>query len=157
MRGLAIVLALSLAAVAPRAEAHTMPNSTVVVLAQSGRVTLSVSIPVSELAAASGRDAVDRAETGDYLAAHVAVIGADGRAWTSTIVSLRADDGDHPALAAMLAFAPTEGGSSRATSLRYDAVTHRIASHHVLVYRCVGEALVPLGRLQAPATTLRLP
>jgi hypothetical protein len=36
-------------------------------------------------------------------------------------------------------------------------VNHRVASHHVLVYRRAGEDLTPLGRLQSPEATLQLP
>ncbi len=94
-----------------------------------------------------------------YLAQHVAVLGADGRAWSLGLrdEDVAAADGDHPAIMVVLTFTPPVGGSARAATLRYDAVTHRVASHYVLVYRQVDGERIPLGRLQSPATDLPLP
>jgi hypothetical protein len=46
----------------------------------------------------------------------------------------------------------------RGATLRYDVVTHKVASHNVLVYfrKAPGADARPLVRLQAPATTVVL-
>ena len=151
MRGLAVAAVLALAA--SGAKGHPMPNSTVVVQAAPGAVELVVSTPLSELSAAMGGSSAREAAV-RYLIQHAGVMGDDGRAWEVEVRDVR---DSHAALAATLTFTPAAGGSARASSLCYDAVTHRVASHYVLVYRRDGHALVPLGRLQSPTTTLRLP
>ena len=160
MRG--ALLALALTVPAWRAEAHAMPNSTVVVEQVSPQsVRLDLSIPLSELAVALGR--ADGApvdvllDLPRYLNQHVGVLGADGQPWIARIEDTGAADGDHPAIAIKMSFGPPPGALARPASLRYDAVTHRVASHYALVYRRVGDQLVPLGRLQSPAITLNLP
>jgi len=159
------LLGVALAAVLPSAlaRAHTMPNSTVTVEVQPQSVRVVAGIPLSELAAAlSGTSDTTREmwrEVQAYLAQHVAVLGADGRAWSLGLrdEDVAAADGDHPAIMVVLTFTPPVGGSARAATLRYDAVTHRVASQYVLVYRHVDGERIPLGRLQSPATDLPLP
>ena len=161
MRWTVLALALVAGAAAARAEAHAMPNSSVVVQSSPGAVGVKLSIPLSELSAALGhplrQDAEGRAELARYLKDHAAVVGKDGRAWAPEIRALGGEDSDHPALVATLVFAPPRGGAGQPASLRYDAVSHHIASHYVLVYRRSGGELRPLGRVQSPATVLRLP
>ncbi len=154
MRALAFTLVL--AASAAQAVAHPMPHSTAVVQAGPGAVELAVSIPITELkAATSGEPA---GEAGRYVEQHAAVTGADGRLWLAEIRDVQPTDFDGDAVMAVtLVFTPAAGASSQAASLRYDAVTHRIASHFVKVYRRTGGDLVPLVRLQSPATELALP
>lgn len=153
MRRLALA-ALALALAGPVA-AHPMPNSVLVVQTQAGLVELSASIPLSELGAMGD---VPASEAGRYIARHAVVTGADGRLWPSEVRETRPGERDgHQTVDAILRFTAPPGGSDRAAMLRYDAVTHSVASHYVLVYRKVGEALAPLGRLQSPATELKLP
>jgi hypothetical protein len=134
------------------AGAHAMPNSTLVVELLEGAVRLVATIPTSELAAVLERDrGADR-----YVGDHADIVGADGRTWTAAVGPVAAARG-HPGVVVELLFRPPTGASTRAASLRYDAVNHRVASHHVLVYRRDGDALAPLGRLQSPVTELKLP
>lgn len=173
MRRRSVLFLALAAAVAPPAVAcaHPMPNSTVLVEVLPGLARLSVSIPWSEMAAALGKlddgaGAIE-AQLRGYLPAHASIRGADGRAWTAEVsgISSGHEGGDpsrgrsegHPFLVAVLTFTPAAGASTQARTLRYDAVTHRVASHYVLVYRKVGEGKTPLGRLQAPTTELELP
>lgn len=168
------VLILALAAgVVPQAVAcaHPMPNSTVLVEVMPGLARLSVSIPWSEMAAAIGKFPDDagaiEAQLRSYLPAHASIRGADGQAWSAEVsgissgheggYSSRERSEGHPFLVAVLTFTPAAGASIEAKTLRYDAVTHRVASHYVLVYRKVGEGKTPLGRLQTPTTELQLP
>lgn len=157
MRALTLALGLVLAIPPGAARTHAMPNSTVVVLARPGGVELAVSIPLSELAAALGGEPATYT-AGRYIAQHAGVTGADGRAWVAEVRGVHLDDvADHAVLAATLVFTPPAGASAKAARLRYDAVSHRVASHYVLVYRLEGGGRVPLGRLQPPAVTLSLP
>jgi len=161
LRG-ALVFALALTVPAAYARAHTMPNSTVVVeqvSAQSVRLTLA--IPLSELAAALGRpddsQADISAELSRYLNQHVSVVSADGLPWLAKLEDMASADGEHLVMVIVLSFTPPPGASSSPARLRYDAINHQVASHYALVYHRVGGKLVPLGRLQSPATTLTLP
>ena len=158
----AVLLALALTVPAWRAEAHAMPNSTVVVEQLSPQsVRLTLSIPLSELAVAldrpGGAPADVLAELPRYLTQHVSVVGADGQPWLAKIETITEVDDDHPVIVTVLSFTPPTSASPPPVSLRYDTVTHRVASHYALVYRRVGDAQVPLGRLQSPAITLNLP
>lgn len=158
----ALLLALALAVPAAHAAAHAMPNSTVVVEQASAKsVRLALAIPLSELAAALGRPADTQADISAelfrYLKQHVSVVGADGQPWLAKFEDMASADGEHLVIVIVLSFTPPPGASSSPASLRYDAVTHRVASHYALVYHRVGEKLIPLGRLQSPATTLKLP
>lgn len=157
-----LILALALMAPAARAEAHAMPNSKVVVEQVSPQfVRLGLSIPLSELAAAKGRPDDPRAdvrpELSRYLKQHVGVIGADGQPWLARFEDMASADGEHLVMVIMLSFTPPSPASTPPTTLRYDVVNHRVASHYALVYARVGDKLVPLGRLQAPEVTLKLP
>lgn len=152
----ALAFALALAAAAAQSAAHPMPHSTAIVQTTAKVVELTVFMPITELKAAT--DEAPAAEAGTYLARHAAVTGADGRAWLAEVRTVEASERDGVAVMAVtVAFAPPTGAADQAVSLRYDAVTHRIASHHVRVYRRVGADLVPLGRLQSPTTELTLP
>lgn len=138
-----------------------MPNSTVVVEAAPTETVATVSIPLSELEVALGAPVslkgTARAALESYVRAHIAVTAADGQLWVVTQLQIEIDVDDHPQLKLSMRFLPPGGGRHGASSLRYDAVNHRVASHYVLVYSRVGDKLVPLGRLQSPATTLKLP
>ena len=158
----ALLLALALTSPAAHATAHAMPNSSVVVEQVSQQsVRLGLTIPLSELAVALGRPDDARADVlldlPRYLNQHVGVVGADGQSWRARVESIAPADDDHPVVAVMLNFTPPTAASAPPASLRYDVVTHRVASHYALVYRRVGDKLVPLGRLQSPVTTLKLP
>jgi hypothetical protein len=161
LRG-ALVFALALTVPAAHAGAHTMPNSTVVVEQVSAQsVRLALAIPLSELAAALGRPADSQAdisaELSRYLNQHVSVVSADGLPWLAKLEDMASADGEHLVMVIVLSFTPPPGASSSPARLRYDAINHQVASHYALVYHRVGGKLVPLGRLQSPATTLTLP
>jgi hypothetical protein len=136
-----------------QAWAHAMPNSTLVVELLQGAVRLVARIPPSELGAV-----LERGRPADrYVGEHADIFGADGRTWTAEVGPVAASSArEHPGVVVELLFKPPVGAATKAATLRYDAVNHRVASHYVLVYRRIGEQLVPLGRLQSPATELKL-
>lgn len=152
----ATAFALALAALGAGAQAHPMPHSTVVVRAGAREVELVASIPVSELRAAMGE--ASAREAGAYVVRHAGVTGADGRGWRPVVRKVEPGEVDgHAVMSVRLGFTPPAGAATKPANLRYDAVTHRVASHYVLVYRRDGEALTPRGRLQSPTTELKLP
>ena len=142
---------------------HPMPNTMVLVSARPSGFDAELSIPLSELGAAIGEaleeGRADLAALRSYLLTHAAVVGADGRAWPARITRLDFDNVQRPTLEVSLSFLKPEGAGRSGATLRYDAVTHRVASHNVLIYfRENPRADVkPFGRLQAPAATLPLP
>lgn len=145
------------------ASAHPMPSTTVLVSAIPGGFVVDVSIPLSELSAAMGapirEGQADAVALRRYVLAHVTVVDVEGRALPARVARLEFDNVQRETLELSLnvqAPAATVGGGG--ARLRYDAVTHRIASHNVLVYfrGAAGMDPRPLGRLQAPATELPL-
>ena len=96
----------ALAWTAGPAAAHVLPSSSVRLAVHQDRVVATVTIPVPDLATATGLDlgdetqaAVDaqRAAIGDYLTARVRPTGADGRAWSVAVGSFAVDRTGDPA------------------------------------------------------------
>jgi hypothetical protein len=143
-----------------------MPFSRVGVIVDPGVVRLIAGIPMSELGAAvgdlpEGREAA-MAKFLAYFRAHAAILGDDGLRWDMHLDDVNFAHGHPPDMdntmtIFTLRFIPSPGASRRPRTLRYDAVIDRVASHHVRVYRFEAGKEVPLGRLQAPVTELRLP
>ena len=154
-RGLVVAACL----MAAQVHAHPMPNSTVVVESAPTGIIATVSIPLSELEVALGApvslEGPGRAVLEAYVRAHITVTAPDGQPWRTNQPKMEILDDNHPILSFSLSFAGPPG--ARKPTLRYDAVNHRVASHYALVYRRIGGRLVPLGRLQSPATTLAIP
>ena len=136
-----------------------MPNSTVVVESAPPGFVATVSIPLSELEVALGApvslEGTGRAALETYVRAHITVTAEDRQPWRTIQLQMAISNDNHPMPNLSLSFAGPPG--ARKPTLRYDAVNHRVASHYALVYHRVGGKLVPLGRLQSPATTLTLP
>jgi hypothetical protein len=145
-----------------QALSHPMPNTTVLVSAVPAGFDAEISIPLSELSAALGAPVregrADEAALRTYVLDHAAVVGSDGRAWPARIIRLEFDNLQNPTLEVSASFQTPARADRRGASFRYDAVTHRVASHNVLIYLrdAPGADPRPLGRLQAPATTLSL-
>ena len=163
MRLAPVAVASALAAAwSAMAFGHPMPNSTVLVSAVPAGFDAEVSIPLSELGAALGvpvrEGQADDAALRRYILGHAAIADQNGRRWPAQITRLDFDNIQRGTLVVSLSFkAPVAADRSGAT-LRYDVVTHSVASHNVLVYfREEPEADArPLVRLQAPTTTLAL-
>ena len=154
-RGLVVTAFL----VAAQVHAHPMPNSTVVVESVPTEIVATLSIPLSELAVALGvpvsLEGTARVALETYVRAHIAITVPDGQPWPMNQLWISVVNIEHLTLSISLLFAEPPG--ARKPTLRYDAVNHQVASHYALVYRRVGGKLVPLGRLQSPATMLPIP
>ncbi len=155
------------------AVAHPAPNSTLQIDIGQTSVGIEVAIPIVELEAAlrpqlgeQARGIVesDRPAIGRYLLDHVGARSPDGRAWAVQLRSLSTGNlGDHDALIARLDLRVPPGAGSRRFDLRFDAITHEVMSHVVVVllrsdfYK--GELLVEpqlVAGLQHPVTSLHI-
>ncbi len=151
LRAVAVVLACACAALlaAPAASAHMVPTSSVQLDVGADAVTALVSIPVTDVEAASGLDLgsgsqpeVDEqaAAVRSYLLAHVEPTSDDGRAWSTTVGALTVSETGNPAttgvyaqLQAIVVLTPPAGAGDRSFNLGYDAVVDRVATHVVIV------------------------
>lgn len=143
--------------------AHSMPNSTVAITFTTDAIEVEGEIPLSELGAAVGRDLspadvpAARPDLEAYLRLHVAVRSLDGALWRMAIEHLGA--GEHAALNLSLRFNRPPGARAGAIQFDYDAVSHAVASHYILVYvrdRAEPDVLRPAARLQIPVRSLRI-
>jgi hypothetical protein len=157
-------LALGLLAAAlfcPRAIlAHASPNSVVRLKETPAGVEARVVIPLAELEPAFGRRLRpadvprQRPALEAYIRKHMAIAGADGRPWPTTIERLGVGGTqDHWTLAVTIRFDRPRAAPARPFTFAYDAVNHEVMSHYALVYLDGA----PLGRLQSPAGTLTAP
>lgn len=132
----------------PRALAHPMPNSVMVLDLHPGGVAAEVQLPLSELRPAFGQDVLARPETlvadfgpalRAYLAQHTRPLSPDGRPWTVRVGEMRVQaaeqtaTGPYQELTARLWLQPPAGASARAFTLHYDAIVHQVVTHVVLV------------------------
>ena len=131
------------------ASAHVLPTSTVQLAVGATEVEAEVSVPVSDLEAASGLDLGDASEAAvdaqaaaidAYLLAHVRPTSDDGRAWSVTAaaptVSGAGDartTGRYREVHVLLTLTPPAGAGVRSFDLGYDAVVDRVATHTVIV------------------------
>lgn len=143
-----------------QAAAHSMPYSTVLLTPTPAGLEVSALIPLSELEAALNRPvdiATEQVALEAYMRGHVGAASLTGAPWTVSVRGLAKEaGGEHAILEVGLRLIPPRGASIRRFRFRYDAVTHAVASHYVLIYLRRGEDLVPWGRLQSPSTSLTL-
>ena len=150
---LALVVACGLGLIslaAPTAYAHVVPTSSVELKVGTGdEIEALVSVPISDLEAATGLDLGDQShsvvdahadEIRAYLMAHfVPTTDADQR-WTVNVGSLSvaaAGDSDATGLFQQLQTTVTltapAGSDVRSFNLGYDAIVHKVATHVVIV------------------------
>lgn len=141
---LAAVVAVLLGA-AP-AEAHVVPSTVLALDVHERDITASVTMPIDDLAIASGialpatgalsARAGDR--VADYLHDHFTVTSGSRR-WTTTVDDVSAADtqqagtGVFPAVTASVRLTPPAGTSPRSFTMRYDAIVHRVVTADVFV------------------------
>lgn len=156
----AVALAACAVLAASHVAAHSMPYSTVLITPTPAGLEVSALIPLSELEAALNRPvdvATERAALEAYMRGHIGASSLTDAAWTVSVRGMaREAGGEHAILEVGLTLTPPRGASIRRFRFRYDAVTHAVASHYVLVYLRRSGDLLPWGRLQSPATTLTL-
>jgi len=147
---LAITCALGLLALtAPDVSAHVVPTSTIQLDVRDTTVDADVSIPVSDVAAATGIDlgggsqaAVDGRAVAikAYLVSHFAPTSDDGLPWAASIgdlvVSMTGDPtttGRYPELETTFVLTPPAGSSERSFNLGYTAIIDRVVTHVAIV------------------------
>jgi HupE / UreJ protein len=129
--------------------AHPMPDTIVLLDVQADGVRAEVRLPLSELEVGFGRplpaarvreSAALRAEIGRYLAAHMSARSPDGRAWVTSVRTVRFERGpastglgDVDEAVVDVWLAPPTGAPVRQFTLRYDAVVHELLTHRALV------------------------
>lgn len=175
-RRLWALLAVSVAGVvavvvwtAPTASAHVIPSSTVQLAVHDSEIDATVTIPVSDVATATGLDLGDGAQTdidaqagtiSAYLLDHIAPTDGNGRAWTVTIGPLAvaeagdtATTGRYAELLTSLTLTPPPGTDDRVLDLGYTAVVDRVATHTVIVTVASDDARPDAGAYQLGVIT----
>src|SRR4051794_6162158 len=149
---LAVVIACAfglLALAAPTASAHVVPTSTIQLDVGDSTVDADVSIPVSDVAAATQIDLGDGAQAAvsshadgikAYLLDHFAPTSDDGRPWSARIGDLAistvgdpATTGRYPQLETTFVLTPPAGTSERSFNLGYTAIIDRVVTHVTIV------------------------
>lgn len=134
---------------ASTAAAHVIPSSTVQLAVGADQIEATVSVPVSDLAVASGLELADESQASiddhaaaiaDYLVTHVRPTSTDGEPWTVQVGSLTVDRTGDPAttglyqqLTTTLTLTPPAGSEARSFELGYTAVVDKVATHTVIV------------------------
>jgi HupE / UreJ protein len=128
--------------------AHPMPNSMVLLDIQPDGVAAEIQLPLNELALAVHQNLREHPEKvveqyGDslkiYLLNHIHPISLDGRAWEVSVRNMsiqsvaKSESGAYHELVVQLWLQPPSGASSRAFSLKYDAIIHQVVTHNALV------------------------
>lgn len=147
---MAVACALGLLALgAPAASAHVVPTSTIQLDVHATTIDADVSIPVSDVAAATGLDLGDRSQAEvdghadaikGYLLDHFHPASDDNRPWSVTIGDLHVSTTGDPTTTGRYAqldttfvlSAPT-GTNPRSFDLRYTAIIDRVVTHEAIV------------------------
>lgn len=134
--------------VGPKAGAHPMPNTLVLLTVHDNRIDAAVQIPLSELQAAFGHAVNDSAagliqrlgpQLRAYLKAHTRLQTPGGKPWTVSVGQLSVQETQNPIngtyreLTAQLQLLPPPGTDVRTFVLHYDAVLHQVVTHKILV------------------------
>jgi len=131
------------------ASAHVLPTSSIQLTVGAASVEAAVSIPASDLEAASRLDLGDESDAAvtaqataieSYLLAHVRPTSDDGRAWSVSAAApsvTGAGDatttGLYREVHVQLTLTPPGGADVRSFNLGYDAVVDQVATHTVIV------------------------
>ncbi|MCU1690627.1 MAG: hypothetical protein JWN20_2555 [Jatrophihabitantaceae bacterium] len=134
---------------AQSASAHVVPWTTMQLDVQDGDIQATVSIPLDDIAAATGIDLgaqtqadidADSAEISAYLLAHLAPTSDDGRAWvveSGTLTVAGAGDpsttGVYRQLVTTFTLIPPPGDDGRSFVLGYTAVVEKVITHVTVV------------------------
>jgi len=129
--------------------AHVVPTSTIQLDVRDTTVDADVSIPVSDVAAATGLDLGDGSQAAvtshadaitSYLLAHFTPASDDGRPWSvqagELSVSTAGDPtttGRYPQLETTFVLTPPAGSDNRSFNLGYTAIIDRVVTHVTIV------------------------
>jgi hypothetical protein len=123
--------------------AHNAPGSAVLLDVQSDSVQAELRLPLSELELAfhhsleAEPDAVVAryaSPLAEYIGQHVAISSQDGRAWSVKVRTLHVAANEQPMdLIAQLELRPPPGAPLHRFSLHYDAISHEVMNHIILV------------------------
>lgn len=126
-----VLLVFLFVAIPTSANAHLVPGSSIELDFGGRAVRARVTIPVNELAFATGR----RTLTMPQVLATISVTTPDGRPWRIAGKSLRTDSsGPETDFVADLSMTPPEGAAIRSLRLHYTAIIDRVPSHIVMVF-----------------------
>ncbi|MEF2279611.1 HupE/UreJ family protein [Deinococcus sp. YIM 134068] len=139
---LALVLALL-----GRAGAHPMPTTLVQLNIHGGYVDADLDLPFNELQLATRWNLVGNANAlaqyGErvraYLREHLTVTTPGGQPWTVSVGEPEVSEAEQTATGPFQEFivpvrlTPPAGASSRAFTVKYDAIVHQVVTHNVLV------------------------
>jgi hypothetical protein len=131
-----------LALVSPACGAHAMPKSLVSLEFQQASVEARLRLPIDRLQYAMGRSpsgaGFDPMQSSDeiieYLRIHIRPLAPDGQPWAVLVENLRMERQESVRfLVADLRLTPPAGAPSNRLQFNYDAITHEIVTHTVLV------------------------
>jgi hypothetical protein len=147
----ATILTLLCATACTLALAHSAPNSMVKLDFLAHCVQAEVLVPESELAVATAAEHASEPFAA-YLLRHLSAETSQGQPWKVEVRSVQNTTYfDHAYLSAQVEFTPPAGASARAFVLVYDAVTHEVRNHVVIVLARGAANPALLGALQYPA------
>jgi hypothetical protein len=160
--------ALAVGGLAPRnVSAHPLPGTVIVLSASNTRLSLSISLPVDDLALAMGGQMPQPAEAGPvtpdfdralatYFADHMS-LAADGAAdldLTLTRAHLARATHDHVGAYTLLVLDFSAPLATGPLTLTYDAIMHEVRNHSATVFlQSAGQDAVPVGLIRLDTTS----
>ncbi|WP_216326638.1 HupE/UreJ family protein [Deinococcus aestuarii] len=141
------LLALVFALLPGRGLAHPMPTTTLQLDLHPSSVTADLALPLNELQLATRWNLLGNASALEqygpqlrtYLRRHLAATTPSGQAWAVEIGEptlsqvQQAATGPYQEFVVPVQLTPPAGASTRAFTLRYDAIVHQVVTHSVLV------------------------
>ena len=131
---------------APPASAHVVPATVIELDVHAHDITAALTLPVDDLATASGIDVPDSGplpdDTGTALAGYVedhVQVTSDAGTWDVTVGDVGAAQteqwgtGVFPAVTATATLTPPDGASLRTFTLDYDAIVHQVVTADIYV------------------------
>lgn len=126
-----------------RLVAHNAPGSAVLLDFEPQSVRAELRVPTSELKFAFGHDLEIGAATAierfgpqlvEYFRQHVAVRAPDGRGWNVEVLQMEVAASEQPVdLVVRMRWRPPKDAPVRRFALTYDAVSHEVMNHIVVV------------------------
>jgi len=152
LAGIAMVLVCAGALIGtatPTASAHVVPTSSVQLDVYEKSITALVTIPLTDVEAATGLDLGDESQATvqtqadrlrGYLSAHVQPTSDTGQPWDVQVGDLTVSEtgdltttGRYEQLQTTLLLTPPAGAGDRSFNLGYDAIVDRVATHVAIV------------------------